>query len=281
MPIYTLEDLKRPQAGNPKIGRRFTDLRPKPAPPKTKPTEIDKVTTRKAAKKPAKIATSEDHDNDDGDDYYVPSEYDQDSDSDASSIMSVDAKDMGDGVQEKLDRDGKVIRTRGQVKDYALVEEAVKADESFKKAGLYFKQQFKALLAEQYVNAKAEVDDPNVPTVECDLQGPNDDVEASFGLQRAPDQTREEFLTSMTPDYVYKEGNKIYSPAYKKSIWKEPHKGKDGTVEWRATEADLLYVYPDGSIALRRRFDLETSATEGMRPNKRKRVEEDGKEETE
>ena len=121
----------------------------KPAPPKTKPTEIDKVTTRKAAKKPAKIATSEDHDNDDGDDYYVPSEYDQDSDSDASSIMSVDAKDMGDGVQEKLDRDGKVIRTRGQVKDYALVEEAVKADESFKKAGLYFKQQFKALLAEQ------------------------------------------------------------------------------------------------------------------------------------
>ncbi|RYN54720.1 hypothetical protein AA0118_g9032 [Alternaria tenuissima] len=86
MPIHTLEGMKRPKAGNPSIGRRFTDWRPKPAPPKNRPTETNMSTTRKPAKKkrkisakrPAKIATSEDHDNDDGDDYYVPSEYDQD-----------------------------------------------------------------------------------------------------------------------------------------------------------------------------------------------------------
>jgi hypothetical protein len=174
MPIHTLEGMKRPKAGNPSIGRRFTDWRPKvyhhhpyspcitnvyikPAPPKNRPTETNMSTTRKPAKKkrkisakrPAKIATSEDHDNDDGDDYYVPSEYDQDSDSDASSIMSVDAKEMGDGVQEKLGRDGKVIRSRGPVKDYALVEEAVVSDESWKNSGAYHRQQFKALLAEQ------------------------------------------------------------------------------------------------------------------------------------
>ncbi|CAN9415639.1 unnamed protein product [Alternaria alternata] len=273
MPIHTLEDMKRPMAGNPNIGRRFTDWRPKfkPAPPETKPTETDKVTTRKPAKKkrkisakrPAKIATSEDHDNDDGDDYYVPSEYDQDSDSDASCIMSVDAKEMGDGVQEKLGRDGKVIRSRGPVKDYALVEEAV------------------ALLAEQYVNANAEVNDPDVPTVECDLQGPDDDVEANFGLQPAPGVSKEEFIASMKPDFVYQEGNKIYTPAYKKTNWKYPFKGKNGTVEWRAKEVDGLTIYPDGSVALRRRRDLETSAAASMRSNKRKRVEEDRKEETE
>ncbi|KAH8624564.1 hypothetical protein IG631_21303 [Alternaria alternata] len=194
--------------------------------------------------------------------------------------MSVDAKELGDGVQEKLGIDSKVIRSRGPVKDYALVEEAVVSDESWKKSGAYHRQQFKALLAEQKFNADAEVNDADVPTVECDVQGEDDDEEASFGLQRAPDEIREEFLASMTPDYVYKDGNKIYSPAYKKAIWKEPHKGKNGTVEWKTKAADRLNVYPDGSIALRRRFNLETSATEGMRPNRKKRIKEDGKEET-
>ncbi|CAN9383028.1 unnamed protein product [Alternaria alternata] len=99
MPIHTLDDTNRPKAGNSNIGRWFTEWTPKfkPAPPETKPTQTDKATTRKpaknkrkiSAKRPAKIAKSEDYDHDDGDDYYVPSEYDQDSDSDASSIMSV------------------------------------------------------------------------------------------------------------------------------------------------------------------------------------------------
>lgn len=133
----------------------------------------------------------------------------------------------------------------------------------------------------QKVNADAEVDDPDAPTTECDLQGLDDDPDANFGLQPAPGVSEEEFIASMTPDYVYQEGDKFYSPAYKKTVWKEKVKGKNGKVELKVKSADGLEIYPDGSVALRRRFDLETSATEGMRPNKRKRVEEDSKKETE
>ncbi|CAN9252217.1 unnamed protein product [Alternaria alternata] len=140
--------------------------------------------------------------------------------------MSVNTKEMGDSIQEKLGIDGKVIRSRGPVKDYALVEEAV--------------QQFKALLAEQTCSTSTPTlefnDSPDVPTVECDLQGPHDDVEANFGLQPAPGVSKEEFIASMKPDFVYQEGNKIYTPAYKDSNWKYPFKGKNGTVEWRAEE---------------------------------------------
>ncbi|CAN9181464.1 unnamed protein product [Alternaria alternata] len=286
MPVFTLNDLNNPKGSStPLIGRRLADFRPnfKAATPKTRSTETDKLTTKKAAGKERKISSKRKRktDNNDSDEDYLPPGSDDDCDSDASTVMSVDAEELGDDITEKVSEDGKVIRSRGTVQDYTLVPNSVLSDEAWKESGAYHKQQWKAMLAEQKVNADAEVDDPDAPTVECDLQGLNDDPDANFGLQRAPDQTQAEFVASMKPDYVYQDGDKFYSPAYKKTIWKEKVKGKNGKDELRVKAADGLKIYPDGSIALRRRFDLETSATEGMRPNKRKRVEDDSKEGTE
>jgi hypothetical protein len=125
------------------------------------------------------------------------------------------------------------------------------------------------------VNAEAIVDDPDAPTFACDLQSPDDEAEeGKFALKPDPEMSKKDFLASMTSGYIHQDGRYIYEPAMLDVTRSVPFAKEDGGLVWREKTSKFVRVFPDGSVALRRRPDLEQPlGDEARRPNRRKRKE--------
>jgi hypothetical protein len=125
------------------------------------------------------------------------------------------------------------------------------------------------------VNAEAIVNDPDAPTIDCDLQSPDDEAEeGKFALKPDPEMSKKDFHASMTSEYIHQDGRHFYEAAMRDVTSLVPYAKKDGGVVWEKKTVKAVRVFPDGSVALRRRPDLEQPLHgKAKRPNSRKRKE--------
>ncbi|CAN9176170.1 unnamed protein product [Alternaria alternata] len=263
MPIHTLDDTNRPKAGNSNIGRWFTEWTPKfkPAPPETKPTQTDKATTRKpaknkrkiSAKRPAKIAKSEDYDHDDGDDYY--------------QHHVGGYQKMDNVVQEEHGKGGKIVKCRGMIHDYPIMDDRIEVKEELQKGIEFYKQELEALLREKTLRRR------QIAELQCDHENPDDEAKAKSRLQNALRVTGNEFNAYLGTDNLCDVAGKMYQPAFVDTVYKREFDSETREFYCKIESSKSLQDYYAGYLALRRCAYEMDPATESVWPNKEKRVE--------